>query len=65
MTENTKDKVRRKPRPKYDPRNKEQASNKKRRWKKHYKKPKKDLGQSLKELQEYFHRNYNSDYNIP
>ena len=61
MTEDKNIKVRRKPRPKYDPNNKEQANtNKKRRWKKHHKKPKKDLGESLKELQEHFHRNYRS-----
>ena len=53
----TEDKTTRKPRPKYDPKNKEQASNKKRRCKKRYKKTKKDVGERLKETQEQFHSN--------
>ena len=62
MTEDKKVKVRRKPRPKYNPDNKEQAShnNKKRRWKKHHKKPKKDLGQSLMDLKAHFNNKYHS-----
>ena len=61
MTEDKNIKVRRKPRPKYDPNNKEQAStNKKRRWKKHHKKPKKDLGKSLQELQALINSKYHS-----
>ena len=62
MTEDKQVKVRRKPRPKYNPNNKEQASNKpnKKRWKKWHKKPKKDLGKSLLELQEHFNGKYHS-----
>ena len=61
MTEDKNIKVRRKPRPKYDPNNKEQANtSKKRRWKKHHKKPKKDLGKSLQELQALINSKYHS-----
>lgn len=59
MTEDTKVKVRRKENPRHQPKNKEQASNKnKKRWKKHYKKPRKNLGDSLQELQAYINSNY-------
>jgi len=60
MTEDTKVKVRRKPRPKYNPNNKEQASYKpkKKRWKKHHKKAKKNLAESLIELQAHFNDKY-------
>lgn len=60
MTEDKNIKVRRKPRPKYDQNNKEQA-NKKRRWKKHHKKPKKDLGKSIEELQAFINSKYHAD----
>ena len=62
MIEDKKVKVRHKPRPKYNPNNKEQASNKnkKRRWKKHYKKPKKNLGESLQELQAFINGKYHA-----
>jgi hypothetical protein len=62
MTEDTQVKTRRKPRPKYNPDNKEQASYKpkKKRWKKHHKKPKKDLGKSLLDLQEHFNDKYHA-----
>ena len=59
MTEEIKTK--RKPRPKYNPNNKEQGSRNKKRWKKHYKKPKKDLGKSIEELQAFINDKYHSD----
>jgi len=64
MTEDTKVKTRRKPRPKHiNPKNKEKGSynpNKKKRWKKRHKKPKKDLGKSLLELQAHFNDKYHA-----
>jgi hypothetical protein len=53
-----------KPRPKYNPKNKEQASkhnNKnKKRWKKHHKKPV-DMATKLKQLQAHF----NDEFHMP
>jgi hypothetical protein len=61
MTEETEVKTGRKPRPKYNPNNKEQGSqNKKKRWKKHYKQPKKDLGKSLQELQSFINGKFHT-----
>jgi len=59
MTEETKVETGRKPRPKYNPKYKEQGS-KKKRWKKHHKRPKKDLGKSLEELQSFINGRYHA-----
>ena len=49
-----------KPRPKYNPNNKEQGSQKKKkRWKKHQKKPV-DMNKKLQELQSYINGEYHS-----
>ena len=63
MTDRKDVKIRRKPRPKYDSQNKETANKKegKKHWKKRPKKPEKDLGISLQELQAYI----NSEYHAP
>jgi hypothetical protein len=61
MTEDRQVKTR-KPVPQFNPKNKEQGSynpNKKKRWKK--RKPhKKDLGKSIKDLQDFFNKNYHA-----
>jgi len=52
----------RKPRPKYNPNNKEQASkNKKKRWKNHKKSKQVDMGTRLQELQAYINSEYHTD----
>jgi len=62
MTDEKVIKRRRKPRPAIDDMNKEKASQgKKKRWKKRHKKPKKNLEESLQELQAYI----NSKYHTP
>ena len=58
MTENKN--IRRRPRPQHNPKNKEQASNNKRRWKKHHRKPKKNLDESLQELQAFINGKYHT-----
>lgn len=58
MTEEKKAKVRRKPRPKYNPNNKEKASVNNKKWKKRHKKSKKDFNESLQELQAYINGNF-------
>ena len=57
MTEETKVETGSKPRPKHH--YKEQGS-KKKRWKKHHKRPKKDLGRSLEELQSFINGRYHA-----
>jgi len=51
--------IRRRPKHKFNPKNKEKASYKKKKWKK--KAPKKNLNESLKELQDHFNKNYHED----
>ena len=58
MTEDKKV-IRRRPKRKFDPKKKEQASRKHKNWKK--KKPQKNLEQSLRDLQDHFNKNYHED----
>jgi len=62
MVENRDVKIRKKARPELDTVNKEQASNKnkKKRWHKNNKRPQKDLGESLQELQTHINDKYHT-----
>lgn len=61
MTERKDIKIRRKPRPNQHEGDKESANTgKKKRWKKRYKKPKKNLGESLQELQAVINGKYHA-----
>lgn len=50
--------IKRRPKHKFNPKNKEQASYKKKKFKK--KAPERDLQESLKELRDYFNNNFHT-----
>ena len=58
MTEDKKV-TKRRPRRRFKPKNKEQASYKKKHWKK--RRPKKNLNQRLKDLKDHFDKNYHEE----
>jgi hypothetical protein len=51
--------IKRRPRRRFKPKNKEQASHKKKHWKK--KRPQKNLSQRLRDLQNHFNKNYHEE----